>query len=298
MSAEKTIDNYIKEKARLLEKYLKDNFFDLLPKTKLIEAMEYSLFAGGKRIRPVLMIATAEALGLKAKDVLPAAAAIEMIHTYSLIHDDLPAMDNDDLRRGRPTAHKVFGEDMAILAGDTLQAYAYEVLAAGFLSDGLAAEKIVSITKKLATASGFLGMAGGQALDIAAGKDITTLKELQNIHKLKTGALLTFCIEVPLIIAEPAENVVTDLTGYIEALGQAFQIKDDILDVRGSAQKLGKTPGKDSSSGKATYVNLLGLDKAEEYLLKETEKAYNFADLFGPENRLQQILKYLLERDN
>lgn len=296
MKAEQKIDLYLKENGRLVENYLKEVFFNNQQKTKLVEAMAYSLFAGGKRIRPVLMIATAEVLGLTPAVVLPAAAALEMIHTYSLIHDDLPAMDNDDLRRGKPTSHKVFGEALAILAGDTLQTYAYEILINGLLKTQLASAKILKIVEMLSVAAGACGMAGGQALDIVGNKDKTSLVELQNIHKLKTGALLTFCTAVPVIIAEPADKIKSALAGYIEALGQAFQIKDDILDVNSSAQQLGKTPGKDNSSGKATYVNLLGLARAEEYLLKETEKAYNFASLLGRDNILQLMVKYLLER--
>ncbi len=276
-----------------LKKYLS---FDQLPEQRLLEAIQYSLFAGGKRIRPVLMLAVSEVLGGEAELILPAACAVEMVHTYSLIHDDLPAMDNDDYRRGKLTCHKKYDEATAILAGDTLQCTAYEVLARGSEKAGVDPIVIIKLIKELGRASGLLGMAGGQMLDINSDKKIS-YENLKLLHSLKTGALLKYSIFAPLCVFSPEKKKRTALLNYADAVGLAFQIKDDILDVEGTKENLGKTPGKDKAQTKATYVSILGLKKAKECLLAETQKAYNSVKLFGKANVLLDLAKFLLERN-
>jgi geranylgeranyl diphosphate synthase type II len=223
----------------------------------LHKAMRYSLFAGGKRLRPALAFAAAEAVGGKTEDAVPVACAVEMIHTYSLIHDDLPAMDDDDLRRGRPTCHKVFGEAMAILAGDALLTYAFEVLT----HTGRKAS-VAEIVGAVAQGVGTQGMVGGQVLDIEGEGTKPTLVKVAAIHRWKTAALLAACCEAGGLAggATPAQRKCLGIYG--RKIGLAFQIVDDILDLTSSPEQLGKTPGKDARSGKATYPAVMGLTKA------------------------------------
>lgn len=236
----------------------------------LNQSMHYSLVGGGKRIRPVLALASAEAVGGNPEGILPAAAALELIHTYSLIHDDLPAMDDDDYRRGRLSNHKVFGEAYAILAGDALLTYAFELLADPELGQ---TERQLRIIREVAAAAGKVGMVGGQAADVAAEGKTLTLNEIEEIHKAKTGALLTISARLGGILGGGAEEQVQALTDYAQALGLAFQIKDDILDVVGDSETLGKPAGSDLRQGKATYVSLLGLEGAEHQLHAQIMKA-------------------------
>lgn len=229
----------------------------------LNQSMSYSLIGGGKRIRPVLALASAEAVGGNPEAILPAAVSLELIHTYSLIHDDLPAMDNDDYRRGRLSNHKVFGEAQAILAGDALLTYAFEFLA----DEGLGQpERQLRVIREVAVAAGKAGMVGGQVADVAGEGKTLTLNEIEEIHKAKTGALLTVSARLGGILAGGTEDQVKALTDYAQALGLAFQIKDDILDVVGDSATLGKPAGSDLRQGKATYVSLLGLEGAEHQL--------------------------------
>ena len=261
--------------------------FPKLSQQTVVEAMKYSLFAGGKRIRPVLSMACCEAVGGKAEDVLPFAAALEMIHTYSLIHDDLPAMDNDDLRRGKPTCHKVFGEDMAILAGDALLNYAMEFA----LREGKHHSNLVPILETLFTQSGIFGMIGGQVIDLESEGKRISAERLSELHRLKTGALLLASCRIGALAGGKAAET---FDTYATSIGLAFQIKDDILDVVGSSEKLGKEVGSDEKNQKSTYVSLYGLEKAGEMLKEETEKATNsVSDPF-----LQGMAEYLLSRDN
>jgi geranylgeranyl diphosphate synthase, type II len=228
----------------------------------LEEAMRYSLLAGGKRIRPVLALATARAIGREPADVLPYAAALELIHTYSLIHDDLPAMDDDDLRRGRPTNHKVYGEDVAILAGDGLYAEAFRhVLGA---QRGESAHLLAALAE-LATATGVNGMVGGQYLDVAAQSD-----DLRHLHELKTGRLIRASVEGVLVLSGAPPGAYAD---YAAELGVLFQIVDDILDVTGTEADLGKPRGSDERHGKRTYVSQFGLDGARTMAQASHEKA-------------------------
>ncbi|HVW19297.1 MAG TPA: farnesyl diphosphate synthase [Solirubrobacteraceae bacterium] len=248
----------------LVEDYLERlRFTDDPAVTGLEEAMRYSLLAGGKRVRPVLALATARAVGRSERELLPLAAAIEMIHTYSLIHDDLPAMDDDDMRRGRPTSHKVFGEDVAILAGDGLYAEAFRhVLAA---QEGEAEGKFAALVE-LAAATGVNGMVGGQYADVRGDESV----ELRRVHELKTGRLIAASIECVLLLqGDPGP----DWRAFSRELGVLFQIVDDILDVVGDDADLGKTHGSDARLGKRTYVSLYGLDEARALAARSHDSA-------------------------
>jgi len=236
----------------------------------LNQSMVYSLIGGGKRIRPVLALASAAAVGGDVEAVLPSAVALELLHTYSLIHDDLPAMDNDDYRRGRLSNHKVFGEANAILTGDALLTYAFELLAAQGANKP---ERQLRIIREVAVAAGKDGMVGGQVADVAGEGRTLNLEEIEAIHKGKTGALLMASARLGGILAGGTEQQVQALTDYSQALGLAFQIKDDILDVVGNSEILGKPAGSDLRQGKATYVSLLGLEGAEHQLHAEILKA-------------------------
>jgi len=260
----------------------------------LNESMHYSLNAGGKRIRPVLALASAEAVSGNPETILGAAAALELIHTYSLIHDDLPAMDNDDYRRGRLSNHKVFGDAQAILAGDALLTYAFELLADSELGQP---ERQLRIIREVAVAAGKDGMVGGQVADLAGEGRILSLNEIEEIHKAKTGALLTVSARLGGILAGGTEEQVRALTDYAQALGLAFQIKDDILDIVGDSETLGKPTGSDLRQGKSTYVSLLGLDGAGHQLHTQILKAqsalkpFNEGAIF-----LNELALYIEER--
>jgi geranylgeranyl diphosphate synthase type II len=260
---------------------------------RLGEAMRYSLEAGGKRVRPILCLLAAEAVGGTVEQALPGALALEYVHTYSLIHDDLPAMDDDDLRRGRPTNHKVFGEGHAILAGDALLTEAFGVLASAELDPVRRAEAL----RLLAEGAGWRGMAGGQALDLE-GETLATydLDHLRLIHRLKTGALLRTSLEIGAVLggAAPAERAA--LRAYGEAIGLAFQIQDDILDATATDADLGKRAGKDAGRGKITYPSLLGLDGARKALSEATETALCHLATLPNRNSLAAWAHYLAQR--
>jgi geranylgeranyl diphosphate synthase, type II len=257
--------------------------------------MRYSLLAGGKRIRPVLVLATADAIGLDTETVLPLAAAIELIHTYSLIHDDLPAMDDDDLRRGRPTCHREFGEDVAILAGDGLYAEAFKLLLSeqrGEPADVLAA------AAELAAATGVQGMVGGQYLDVA-GTTPVGADGLRHLHELKTGRLIGASIECVLLLAGPHRHAtITKFRTFASELGVLFQIVDDILDVIGSQEVLGKPQGTDERLGKRTYVTEFGLDGAHELARESHARARAALAQAAPEGaeELEQITDFIATR--
>ena len=236
---------------------------------KIVQSMRYSLLAGGKRIRPILCLAACEMFGGNPIDALPAAIALEMIHTMSLIHDDLPSMDNDELRRGKPTNHVVYGEDVAILAGDALLSTAFEFLATHMSSTDsrgrVPAERVVDLLQRLGAAVGVNGLAGGQVQDLECENrvDVTT-EDLQWIHLHKTAVLLKVSVAMGAIIAGASVEEVRDCEVFAEQLGLAFQITDDILDVTATSEELGKTAGKDQKTGKTTYVTLLGLERSIE----------------------------------
>ncbi|WP_306590394.1 polyprenyl synthetase family protein [Geothrix sp. 21YS21S-4] len=260
---------------------------------RLGEAVRYSLKAGGKRVRPILCILAAETVGGTADQALPGALALEFIHTYSLIHDDLPAMDDDDLRRGRATNHKVFGEGHAILAGDALLTEAFGVLATAELEPARRAHALAL----LAEAAGWRGMAGGQALDLEGeGLEAYDLAHLMLIHRLKTGALLRASLEIGAVLggAEPAAQAA--LRAYGEAIGLAFQIQDDILDATATDADLGKRAGKDAGRGKITYPSLLGLDGAREALSEATETALCHLASLPNRDSLAAWARYLAQR--
>ena len=245
----------------LVEDYLGGLGFSDRPATAgLGEAMRYSLLAGGKRIRPVLCLATARSAGIDPAGVLPAAASIELIHTYSLIHDDLPAMDDDELRRGRPTSHVVYGEDVAILAGDGLFAEAIRHFCERQQGDP---ELVLAALCELVRATGVAGMVGGQYRDVTAGEELDA-DELRELHGLKTGRLIGASVQIPLALAGLDEARMSPYERFAEELGVLFQIVDDILDVTGSDEQLGKPQGSDERHGKLTYVSLFGLDRARE----------------------------------
>ncbi|MGH2802066.1 MAG: polyprenyl synthetase family protein [Thermoleophilaceae bacterium] len=274
-----------------VDAYLEALRFALEPGTaRLEEAMRYSLLAGGKRIRPVLSLATADALGRAPAHVLPLAAAIEMIHTYSLIHDDLPAMDDDDLRRGKPTCHVAFGEDVAILAGDGLFA---EALRLGLAEQAGEPANVLAAVREVVTAAGVGGMVGGQYLDVAGEHDI----ELRHLHELKTGALIAASVGSILALEGMRGPATIPFRRFAAELGVVFQIVDDILDVTGDEAELGKPRGSDERHGKATYVSVHGLDRARELARESHAKAREaLSKAEGHTLRLGQIADYILTR--
>lgn len=256
------------------------------------EAMAYSLLAGGKRIRPVIALAVCDALGGDSEMALKFGCALEMIHTYSLIHDDLPCMDNDSLRRGMPTCHVKFGETYALLAGDGLLTYAFEYITKN-VKDSKRAFDFIAYLSAMA---GIWGMVGGQTDDIKAEKERALLEELKYIHARKTGALINAAGAAGAISAGQEANA---LLAFTEKLGLAFQIKDDVLDVEGEAEKMGKTLMKDINSEKSTFVTLLGLDKAKEELKKETDMAIEACEALGENGEFLKLLAMaMLERQN
>lgn len=261
------------------------------------EAMRYSLFAGGKRVRPVLAIAAAEALGAKPAGVLPIAASLELIHTYSLIHDDLPAMDNDDFRRGRPTCHKVYGDAVAVLAGDGLLTMAFEVLSDPKLEKTLPARALLSIIKEISTASGVFGMVGGQVVDMQSeGKEID-FPTLEYIHTHKTGALIRASVRVGALYARATKQQYLALTRYAEMTGLAFQIADDILDITSTQETLGKDIGSDLKKGKKTFPSFYGLDESRRRAREVVDNALGALKGFDRKaDPLRELAKYIINR--
>lgn len=259
------------------------------------KAMRYSLFAGGKRLRPILCLAAAEASGGAVSRAMPSACAVECIHTYSLIHDDLPCMDDDDFRRGQPTSHKVFGEGVAVLAGDALLTVAFEILAQ---AGGTARYKMPALVRELAVASGSRWLIGGQVADLEGeGKKISGA-ELKFIHQSKTAALLTAAIRLGAMSANASEQKLRSLTVFGQSLGLAFQVIDDILDVTQTSEKLGKSAGKDVAARKATYPAIFGLEKSRKEALRLTNLARTALEPFGAKAAtLNALADYLLRRD-
>jgi len=239
---------------------------------ELHRAMRYAVLGGGKRLRPLLVYATAHALGEDGAPLDAAACSVELIHAYSLVHDDLPAMDDDALRRGRPTCHIVFGEAMAILAGDALQALAFELLADD-TSQRIDANTGMAMLRALGRACGAEGMAGGQALDLAAVGHPLTLAELEHMHACKTGALIRASVQLGALIAGADADTLAALDRYAHAVGLAFQVRDDILDVEGESAVIGKTAGKDAAADKPTFPSIIGLDPSRARLAELTDSA-------------------------
>ena len=279
-----------------------DQRFDrLLPvpedgRARLFEAMRHAAIGGGKRMRPLLVVAACDLFHVDRERALRVAIAIEAVHVYSLIHDDLPCMDDDDMRRGKPTVHKAFDEATAVLAGDSLHALAFEVLAdPATHEDPFARAELVL---ELARASGPSGMAGGQMMDLAAEGTPFDLGETTRLQQLKTGALIGFCLEAGAIMGRIPDSQRTPLRGYARDLGLAFQIADDLLDVEGDADATGKAVGKDADRGKATFVSLLGVDRARTQAQMLIDQAIEHLQSFGQEaDLLRAIARFAIERD-
>jgi len=295
------IKRYLQEKKELVDSALEGYFPTKTESTATIQkAIRHSLFAGGKRIRPILAIAAFEAAGGKGNKILPYGCALEMIHTYSLIHDDLPGIDNDDFRRGKPTCHKVFGEAIAILAGDALLTEAFKLM-----TDRpdryrrLDESMILDIVNKVARAAGISGMVGGQALDIESeGKEVD-LATLQSIHTHKTGALILVSIQIGAILAGAKKQTLKAFTHYGEKVGLAFQIVDDILNVEGKAALLGKSTGGDLSKRKATYPSLFGIEESKRKAKELVTLAVDALSPFGTEvDPLKGIARFIVSRQH
>jgi geranylgeranyl diphosphate synthase type II len=302
------IKRYLQEKKEIVDSAL-ERYYPNLPDegiegnspALLQKAIRHSLFAGGKRIRPILSIAAFEAVGGKGNGILPFACALEMIHTYSLIHDDLPAMDNDDFRRGKPTCHKVFGEAIGILAGDALLTEAFRLMTNRAVSDTPSGGEglILDIINEVAQAAGTSGMVGGQVLDIEfEGKEVS-LPTLQYIHTHKTGALILVSIRAGVKLGEASGETLRAFTRYGERVGLAFQIADDILNVEGESGCLGKSTGTDLSKGKATYPSVLGLEESKRRAKELVEFAVEALSPYGPEaDPLREIARFIIVREN
>jgi len=284
------------ERSALVEAQLVKELNEANPLDKtLCESMKYSLMAGGKRLRPVLLMAAADAVGAKGTDYLTTGCAMEMIHTYSLIHDDLPAMDDDDYRRGKLTNHKVYGAGMATLAGDALLTLAFEVM---LRQQGVSAEKLVQVVREISTAAGPDGMVGGQALDMESEDKQISMETMKNIHLGKTGALFRAAIRSGAILGGASEDELQALTVYADNFGLAFQITDDILDVIGDEQVIGKPVGSDEKNHKSTYVTLTSLEEAQKLAQEAVDTAIDALKIFGEEaDFLRELVAFLMKRN-
>lgn len=288
---------YLKNKNQQINVALEKILHDSQPSEPIVEAMKYSLMAGGKRIRPVLCIAAAEAVGGKPQAVLPAACALEMVHTYSLIHDDLPAMDNDDLRRGKPTCHVAFDEATAILAGDALLTLAFEVLSSVQISGETQALGWLKVIHIISTAAGYRGMIQGQMLDMAAEGQDLTVDELKSMHALKTGALIEASLLCGAVLADARKRQMEVLRTYARNIGLAFQVTDDILNVEGNPKVMGKAAGTDELREKSTYPALLGIKTSRQYARNLVDEALQVLEVFDKEaDPLRALAMYIIER--
>jgi len=292
------LKEYLQRRQRLVDGALKrwvpgDREFP----PQIYQAMSYSLFAGGKRLRPILALAAAEAVGGRIVDVLPLACSLELIHTYSLIHDDLPCMDDDDLRRGKPTSHKVFGEALALLAGDALLTEAFHLLTRTDLMGDVSLRRRLRAINQVARAAGSYGMVGGQVMDIASeGKEIEP-HLVEYIHSHKTGSLIAASVCAGAIVGGASPSQCRALNSYGEKMGLAFQVIDDLLDVQGEEKNLGKAVGKDRARGKATYPGLFGVDESRRRAEALVEEALQHLQSFDRRaNPLREIAKFILER--
>ncbi|WP_373426088.1 polyprenyl synthetase family protein [Paenibacillus radicibacter] len=295
------MEQYIADHAKVVENSLRAGMPEQwnIPGV-LRESIQYSLMAGGKRLRPILVLAAAEALGAETSAALPVASAIEMIHTYSLIHDDLPAMDNDDYRRGRLTNHKVFGEGMAILAGDALITHAFYAVVQAARTAEVDPVQVLSIVEELAQYAGAPGMVGGQAADILGEQGLTKLEELEFIHLRKTSDLIVFSLRSGARIAGATDEQLEALTEFGTCIGLAFQIQDDILDLTGDETKLGKPVRSDEKLAKVTYPYFIGIEASMQRvdeLTQQGKSALTNSDI-PYTNRLLQLADYLMKRDH
>ena len=288
-------EKYLKETKKVIEEALDSSLSPEKPEI-LRESMRYSLLAGGKRIRPILCLTSCSLAGGDPKLAVPTAVAIEMIHTMSLIHDDLPAMDNDDLRRGRPTNHKVYGDAIAILAGDALLTRAFEMVS--LRSPNVDPKRLLNVVGELSLVAGAPGLVGGQVVDLECEGKKVDLETLEYIHLHKTGALLKACVRTGAMIAGADEKLLTALTSYAEGIGLAFQIIDDILDVTASSETLGKTAGKDLLADKTTYPKLLGLEESKKRALNLVKKAKEAITPWGKDAKyLLSLADFITNRD-
>jgi geranylgeranyl diphosphate synthase type II len=292
------LEAYLEERRGLVNRTLQAYLPQVRgPAFRVTQAMHYSLFVGGKRLRPILCLAAAEAVGGDPGEVLPVACALEMIHTYSLIHDDLPAMDDDDLRRGQPTCHKQFDEATAILAGDGLLTEAFRTLAGAADKYEDRERVLLEVINLVASAAGYQGMVGGQMLDLLAEGRRVTLKELETIHRAKTGALLTAAVRAGALMGGGNRAETTALTAYGEKFGLAFQITDDLLDVEGETAEMGKAVGMDEKRQKATYPAVLGLEATRAWAQRLVAEAVAALEPFAAKAQpLRELAQYLLAR--
>lgn len=295
------LDVYLKKRVMLVDAALQN----WLPKEldwpqSIHKAMHYSLFAGGKRVRPALVLAACEAVGGAIETAMPAACALEMIHTYSLIHDDLPAMDNDDFRRGRPTNHKIFGEALAILAGDGLLTEAFKLISDIRFAPNLDPAARLAVIHEIATCAGTCGMVGGQVVDMESeGKAACDLATVQYIHTHKTGALIKASVVSGALLGGADDAELSAMRRYGEAAGLAFQIADDILDIEGTTSQIGKDAGSDQVRGKATYPAVMGLVAAKQEAQFMMDEAMLALEPFGSAAEpLREIVHYIVERKN
>lgn len=295
---QESLSSFSKTYKVMLDKQLKDSVSKLNAPSAIKESMLYSLEAGGKRIRPLLLFATLAAFGENAKKGLWTAAAIEMVHTYSLIHDDLPSMDDDDLRRGKPTNHKIYGEALAILAGDALLTYSFQSIAET-PDEFASADTKLTLIKELSKASGAEGMVGGQVADISGEGQQLALGELEYIHLHKTGKLLAYSVVAGAILAEARQDKIQTLSEFAYHLGLAFQIRDDILDLEGTEEKIGKPIGSDESKNKSTYPSLLTMEGAKEALDRHIKAAKEKLKETGLNTKLLEAITDLIaDRDH
>ncbi len=294
------MQNKIKSFSKLFEENLYEYFKDHLPQYKLIfESMEYSVKNGGKRVRPLLTLLFCDACGGNVNFALPFAHAVEFVHTYSLIHDDLPCMDNDDYRRGKPSNHKVYGEAFALLAGDGLLTAAFERISQGCLEGLYDSETAISGVSALSSLAGSRGMIGGQVIDLLNENNLQVdFETLQLMDSLKTGALIEAACVLGCIVAGADEEKLEAARTFAQNIGLAFQIKDDILDVTSSLEKLGKLTGSDTQNGKSTYVTLMGVEKCQTLVEKLTEDAMNSLELFENNEALKAYAEFLAHREN
>ena len=291
-----TVDEAAAVTAKLTDSII-DRLLQVPPglEARVYEAMRYSALAPGKRLRPLLVLASAQLFGVAPNSALQVAAAIEMVHAYSLIHDDLPAMDDSDLRRGRPTCHKAFDEATAVLAGDGLLTMAFEVLSHPDTHGSPAVR--CELVAALAAAAGAAGMVGGQMIDLIAETQTLELGAITRLQRMKTGALIAFACEAGAILAKASHEQRTALRGYAHDLGLAFQIADDLLDVEGSAAETGKPVGADAAAGKATFVSILGVERARAQAELLINQAVAHLDLFGQRAELlRQVARFVIDR--
>jgi geranylgeranyl diphosphate synthase type II len=288
---------YIKNKNQQINVALEKILHDSQPSEPIVQAMKYLLMADGKRIRPVLCLAAAEAVGGKPQTVLPAACALEIVHTYSLIHDDLPAMDNDDLRRGKPTCHVAFDEATAILAGDALLTLAFQVLSSVQFTGENQASGWLKVIHIISTATGYQGMIRGQMLDMASEGQHLTVDELKSMHALKTGALIEASLLCGALLADARKHQLEILKTYAQNIGLAFQVTDDILNVEGNPKEMGKAVGTDQLREKSTYPAILGLETSRQFAKNLVEKALQALEIFDKKAEpLRGLATYIIDR--